>query len=61
MRAPMEATYGKEYFPVLWNEWVDAYKAIYDKKGGDICKKELQDIKCPTLIIHGDKDAMVDN
>ena len=59
MRAPMEATYGKDYFPVLWNEWVDAYAAIYKEKGGDICKEDIKTIKCPTLIIHGDKDAMV--
>ena len=55
----MEAIYGKEYFPVLWNEWVDANLAIWEQKGGDICNEELGSIKCPTLIIHGDKDAMV--
>ena len=24
MRAPMEAIYGVDYFPQLWNEWSDA-------------------------------------
>lgn len=45
MREPMEATYGKDYFPVLWNEWVDAYKDIFDNNAGDICKEELKDIR----------------
>ena len=60
MREPMEATYGVDYFPVLWSEWCDAYKAIYEKKEGDIVKSRLDKIQCPTLIIHGDKDVMVD-
>ena len=38
----------------------DAYKSIYEEKGGEICEKNLGDIKAPTLILHGDKDPMVD-
>lgn len=27
--------------------------------GGDICDSLLSKIKCPTLILHGDKDSLV--
>ncbi len=60
MRKPMEDVYGVDYFPVLWGQWCDSYKAIYEQRDGDIVDKRLKDIKCPVLIIHGDKDAMVD-
>ncbi|XP_040568245.1 valacyclovir hydrolase [Lepeophtheirus salmonis] len=59
MREPMENMYGVDGFPVLWNDWVEAIAQIMKNNGGDICKNLLGDIKCPTLIIHGDKDAMV--
>ena len=44
MRAPMESIYGAEYFPKLWADWCDAYKAVFDKKGGDLCKDKLGNI-----------------
>ncbi|XP_064079067.1 valacyclovir hydrolase-like [Macrobrachium nipponense] len=59
MRAPLEATYGKEYFKAAWEGWVDVFTAIYKEKGGDLCKSDLAKITCPTLIIHGAKDPMV--
>lgn len=59
MREPMELIYGKDYFPILWNQWVDAYKRIYQEKKGNVCNDLLPEIICPTLIIHGDKDVMV--
>ncbi|KAK7079495.1 hypothetical protein SK128_026119 [Halocaridina rubra] len=59
MRAPLEAAYGREYFKTAWEGWVDTFLAIYNEKGGDICKGDLHKITCPTLIIHGAKDPMV--
>lgn len=59
MRQPMEEMYGKEGFPKLWSEWIDALKAIYTERGGNICKDKLANIKCPTLIVHGAKDPMI--
>lgn len=59
MRAPLVAIYGEEYFSKTWADWIDAMKNIFDKKGGDICKGDLAKIKCPSLIVHGEKDAMV--
>lgn len=59
MRAPMEQMYGVEYFPLLWSEWIDGMKQIYEKNNGDICKNALADIKAKTLIVHGAKDPMI--
>lgn len=60
MRAPMEAIYGVDYFPQLWTEWVDAMVRIANATPDrDICRDELSQIQCPTLLIHGAKDAMV--
>ena len=59
MREPLEAIYGTSYFPKLWSDWIDGMSAIYDnREEGDLCMQELPDIKCPTLIVHGAKDAM---
>lgn len=59
MREPLEAIYGSSYFPKLWSDWIDGMRAIYDnREGGDLCMQELPKIMCPTLIMHGAKDAM---
>lgn len=59
MRAPMIELYGEDYFKENWSNWIDAMKIIFEKKNGDLCKGDLSKIKCPTLIVHGEKDAMV--
>lgn len=59
MRAPMEEVYGVERFAELWSEWVDAYVLYYTKHNGDFCKKEVDQIKAPTYILHGKKDPMI--
>ena len=59
-REPMEQVYGKEYFPQLWEEWVDAITDLaYSTQDKNLCRQILPDIRCPSLIIHGNKDAMV--
>lgn len=42
----------------MWSGWCDVMNEMF-KNGGDICKKSLGNIQCPTLILHGDKDPMV--
>lgn len=59
MKAPMIQMYGEAYFRKKWTEWTDAFIDHFAKRGGDICKNEIKNIKCPTLIIHGLKDRMV--
>ncbi|KAF7994504.1 hypothetical protein HCN44_003976 [Aphidius gifuensis] len=60
MKAPMIAMYGEDYFRKTWSLWVDAMINIYKKNNGDICRNLINKITCPTLIVHGNKDVMVD-
>ncbi|XP_077993338.1 serine hydrolase BPHL-like [Glandiceps talaboti] len=59
MRAPMIAVYGEEHFQEIWNLWCDGITWYYKDNNGDICDGELAHITCPTLIVHGQKDALV--
>lgn len=59
MRKPMIDIYGEEYFRKTWSSWVDGFIKIYNERKGDVCKEELKQITCPTLIIHGMKDRLV--
>ena len=53
-----EPIYGRECATDYWGQWIDTHLKIYDA-GGNICKDELSSVKCPTLIIHGNKDEVV--
>ena len=55
----MEEMYGKDYFKNTWENWVDAMINFEKTSGGNICKDLLPAVVCPTLIIHGAKDAIV--
>ena len=44
----------------LWARWCDVMAAIYEA-GGDICRRRLGEIHCPTFILHGGKDPLVPN
>ncbi|XP_053321962.1 valacyclovir hydrolase isoform X2 [Spea bombifrons] len=59
MRKPMEDLYGEEYFVKTFKAWVDSMSNFASRPGGNICQHLLPFIECPTLIIHGLKDAMV--
>jgi valacyclovir hydrolase len=54
---PMQDLYGDD-LQELWNSYIDGLKAIHNK-GGDIYISELSKIRCPTLILHGEKDPLV--
>ena len=54
----LEAIYGRECAIDYWDQWIATHLKIYDA-GGNICKDELSSVKCPTLIIHGNKDEVV--
>ncbi|XP_038076338.1 valacyclovir hydrolase-like [Patiria miniata] len=59
MRAPMVEMYGAEYFQKLWSGWIDGIRTICTENRTDICMADCRRITCPTLIVHGEKDAMV--
>jgi len=59
MREPLEALYGKEGLQEMHSGWIDGISKYYTDRGGDICKKEVKSITCPTLVVHGQKDPLV--
>ncbi|KAG6445029.1 hypothetical protein O3G_MSEX003669 [Manduca sexta] len=60
MRQPMIDVYGEEFFAKYWAEWTDGMINIFNKHDGNLCSSLLKDIKCPTFILYGEKDPMVD-
>ena len=59
MREPMEAIYGSD-FPSLWTAWMDGFCGVYsdEERQGDLCVREAGQVQCPSLVVHGVKDAM---
>lgn len=53
--------YGQELFEQLWHKHVD-YCVGFSGNANQIwdIRKEMRTIKCPTLILHGDKDPLID-
>lgn len=51
--------YGKERFAQYWRNWVDCMSAALEENN-DICCEFLKDITCPTFILYGAKDSLVD-
>lgn len=54
---PLRAIYGDE-LQSLWEKYVTGLENLY-ATGGDIYRPELQKVKCPTLVLHGDLDPVV--
>lgn len=52
--------YGKARFANYWANWVEAMDEICKTKNGNICADLLKNIKCPTYILYGEKDPLVD-
>ncbi|CAG2168969.1 unnamed protein product [Oppiella nova] len=48
-----EAVYGNE-LKDMWNKHCDHYIKNLD----DICKNDVHQIRCPTLVLHGDLDPL---
>nr|XP_061831589.1 valacyclovir hydrolase-like [Nerophis lumbriciformis] len=59
MKQPMEEVYGVELFAKTWVACLDAISQFAQRPEGNICIELLPLIRCPTLIIHGEKDPIV--
>ena len=57
MREKWENIYG-DSMQSLWSRWIDSVKDTYEKRNGDLCLEEVKQVQCPTLIVHGAKDAV---
>ncbi|CAH1973035.1 unnamed protein product [Acanthoscelides obtectus] len=58
MKAPLIELYTENGLEKMWYSWCDTLIEMA-RNGGDICKNKLADIRCPTFILHGDKDPKV--
>lgn len=58
MLETMRGVYGDDVQP-MWSSFCDAMKMIYEKGGGDMCQEAAKNVKCPTLVLHGEKDPLV--
>lgn len=53
MKSPYVKVYGAQTFQNLWSRHIDFYRCL-----GDICKDKLGSVRCPTFILHGDRDPL---
>lgn len=59
MREPMEAMYGAAGLQKLWSDWMDGIKKLYTaREDASLCLEDLANIKCPMLVLHGEKDPI---
>lgn len=52
------AAQGPLNWPGILQKMLDGYNALLDS-GGDIASRRLGEVRCPTLIVHGDADPVV--
>ena len=57
MSDSMEAVYGND-LSSYWSEWINSAVEVYNTDG-NLCNEKLPLIKCPTLVLHGEKDPLV--
>lgn len=53
----MRQIYGAS-LDALWERYVAGLEELY-RAGGEIFRSQLKRVKCPTLILHGEKDPLV--
>lgn len=52
------AIYGDGYWQRTWRGWCDVMVRLH-AAGGDVRLPRIEDISCPTLILHGAKDPLI--
>ncbi|KAI5633358.1 alpha/beta hydrolase fold domain-containing protein [Phthorimaea operculella] len=58
---PTVQLHGLDFAVRTWSNLVDCLYKIYNTQNGDICSPVLKDIRCPTFILYGQKDPVVDS
>ena len=53
----MTAMYGADFQP-MWSAWTDSMLELC-RRDGNLCRNEIKNIQCPSLILHGDRDPLV--
>jgi valacyclovir hydrolase len=57
-RADLEAIYGPD-LPSLWASYCDSILRHF-WGGADVCRTALASVRCPTLVLHGGRDQLLD-
>lgn len=53
------SVYGFPGVSQIWHRFVNSLREFRNlKTDGDVCTDELSKVKCPTLIVHGEKDVL---
>ena len=60
MKAPMLQLYGDEYLQKMLTDWGNSVEKYYQDGGDKDFKEGLARITCPTLVIHGELDPVLD-
>lgn len=50
--------YGETYWQTTWWKWCDVMVRLH-AQGGDVHLAQIEQISCPTLVLHGVKDPLV--
>lgn len=58
VRDRMDTAYGAEYWHGTWSKWCDVMRDLH-AGGGDAHLGSIENIACPTLIIHGEADPLI--
>jgi valacyclovir hydrolase len=56
-RLALQAVYGDRLVE-LWNSYCDGMHHLH-LRGGEICGDRLREVRCPTLVIHGEQDPLI--
>ena len=54
----MEVIHGETYWKTVWWKWCDVMRHLH-AEGGDAQLGAIEEITCPTLILHGKKDPLI--
>jgi valacyclovir hydrolase len=57
MRTSLESVYGSS-LQSIWSGYCDGIQRRF-QTAPDVCRKELELIRCPTLILHGEQDPII--
>lgn len=53
------SVYGLPQLSQIWQRFLNSLRTFRNlKTDGDVCTNELSKVKCPTLIVHGEKDVL---
>lgn len=54
----MDAAHGESYWKLVWWKWCDIMRQLH-AQGGDAQLGRIEEVSCPTLILHGRKDPLI--